>query len=339
MNQQRLEVYIVTYKRDDVLNANLASLWAATEDLDGVHVTVLSNHPDVEIDAANQRECLTVRINATRSAYSWGNLARDWNWCMLDAFGTWRNPVGTDWCVCAQNDVTWVPGWDRWLRATSSLDLVTQPVGDQSFAINLRGLHALGFFDERFVTLQFHEQDWFTRARVLLLDRASINDGHDETSTGHHPVGEVLTFRAQSVHELRDAVDPTMHSQRHHAAARRTLMAKWRFDDDAPNFLMSVDGVAHVAGLGAALPREVDWYPFFWDGAPTDVGAPQWFDRGAESAVDAALMAMNDLAVLAFERGDPVTAARLLVEVLAAAPDHADAGPNLQAVLGSLANA
>jgi len=344
MMKPKINVYIVTYKRNDVLNANLASLWAATDDLDGISVTVLSNDPGVLIEKEHERDQLSVVVNPTRSRFSWGNLARDWNWSMLDAFGTWRNPNDVAWCVCAQNDVTWVPGWDRWLRQNTSYDLVTQPVGDQSFAISIDGLLQVGFFDERFSTLQFHEQDWFTRARISLGDRVSIDDSHTPETVSHHPVGAVLTYSVHSAHELANHVDATLHSTKHHAAAATILRRKWRFDGSASHFLSTTAGHEHTATMADDLPTEINWYPFFWDGVTVRTLATKWFAEHERVVVTPAevvradpLQIVNDFAVIAYGRGEHFSAARLLLAVLEADPDHSDARHNIGAVVRAIA--
>ena len=140
----RIKVLVVTYKRAKSLNENLRSLWAGAEDPDLIDVVVLSNHPDVEIDPSNQRENLRVIVNETRPANARGYLARDWNFGILEAFGDWSNPNQTAWCVLAQNDVTWLPGWDRALRNETRFDLISQPTGDQAIAMRIEAVRKVG---------------------------------------------------------------------------------------------------------------------------------------------------------------------------------------------------
>ena len=281
-----IQVYVVTYKKNDVLNENLRTLWAATRRPGEISVTVISNHPDVVIDVENERPNLRVLINATRAANSWGYLARDWNFGILDAFKNWRNPDATEWCVLAQNDLTWVDGWDDYLRACDRFDLISQPRGDQAIALNLAAARAVGFFDERFCTLHFQEFDYFFRAMLALGDRASINDDHggSEALASWNPVGCVLTENSAS--GLDTAPDSLFHTPKTWREMRNLLFHKWGVG--------SLEIVEHKARLveyvqnrpDRARPAEVNWYPFFWDGDP-DL-APGRFSPAYDDLTDAA---------------------------------------------------
>lgn len=62
----KILVYIVTYKKNDILNLNLKSLWASITEPSEVSVTVLANHPEIFIDQENIRPNLRVVHNTTR---------------------------------------------------------------------------------------------------------------------------------------------------------------------------------------------------------------------------------------------------------------------------------
>lgn len=256
-----LSVYIVTYRRDDVLNQNLSSLWAGCVDPSNIQVTVISNHPVVRIDAENERPNLRVIINATRHANSWGFLARDWNFAIIDAFGKWDNPKGVDWCVLAQNDVEWLQGWDQWLASQKDYDLVSQPVGDAVVALNIEAVRRVGLFDERFCTLHFHDIDYLNRATIHLGPRASINDTHFESSAAaFNPVGNVLI--ATSATGFVDD-DPTLHTRKSWQEMRNLLFWKWGFR----SLEEAIDrNILARRFQPATAPGEPLVYPFFWDG-------------------------------------------------------------------------
>ncbi len=267
-----IKLYIVTYKKNDVLNQNLRTLWATVRRPERLDVTIISNHPDVVVEAENQRPNLRVLLNSTRSRNSWGYLSRDWNFAIQDAFVNWRNPHQTDWCVLAQNDVEWINGWDEWLDANDAFDFVTQPVGDQCVALNIAAVRRVGFYDERFTTLHFHEFDYFLRAMLTLGERASINDTHGgDAGASWNPVGCVLTQEAASGFDEGD--DGTLHTRRSYAELRNLLFSKWNVEN--------LDAVENKAALvrarrqaKAVHPREVNWNPFFWDEAsPSDAPA------------------------------------------------------------------
>ena len=65
----KIKVYIVTYKKNEVLNENLRTLWATTKHTENIEVTVLANHPDIKIDRKNKRKNLKVIVNNTRIPY------------------------------------------------------------------------------------------------------------------------------------------------------------------------------------------------------------------------------------------------------------------------------
>jgi hypothetical protein len=245
-----IRVYIVTYKRNDVLNQNLKSLWATVSDPSGIEVVVLANHPEVAVDEENKRPNLRVVINATRPTNAWGYLSRDWNACILDAFRTWRNERGTSWCVLAQNDLTWVPKWDDWLKANARFDMVSQPAGDQAVALNIEAVKKVGFFDERFSVLHWHEFDYFTRCIKNLGARASINDGgcHHECSS-YNEVGCVITNKNGSGISTDE-----FHTGKMWLNLKNLLTSKWGVH---PN---------HSGTQQLRDAKEINWYPFFWDG-------------------------------------------------------------------------
>jgi hypothetical protein len=262
----KIRVYIVTYRRDDVLNLNLRTLWAGVRDPETLEVTVISNHPEVRIEESNQRPNLRVLINSTRHANSWGFLARDWNFGIIDAFKTWENPEGVDWCVLAQNDVEWLPGWDEWLATQKQFDLISQPVGDAVVALNIEAVRRVGLFDERFCTLHFHDIDYLNRAAVALRERASINDCHYSDIAAWNSAGNVLIKTSATGFVDHD---PTLHTRKSWLEMRNLLFHKWGFTEVE----QSVNRPDLVRRLRPQdLPRECLFYPFFWQGMPGVLG-------------------------------------------------------------------
>jgi hypothetical protein len=273
-----IRVYIVTYRKNAVLNRNLQTLWAGARQPERLAVTVLANHPEVVIDAANQRPNLKVVVNATRPANAWGYLARDWNFGILDAFGNWQNPHGTAWCVLAQNDVEWLPGWDEYLDRNDRFDFLSQPRGDQAMALNVAAVRAVGFFDERFSILHFQEFDYFLRAILKLGPRASVNDDHGPNFVWN-PVGCVLTKATYSGEvPATDPAADVLHTSKGMGELYHFLINKWGFRN--PAFLGDVNVILRQARRRFfRYPREVNWYPFFWDGMDTADRFLEEYDR------------------------------------------------------------
>jgi hypothetical protein len=256
----KIRLYIVTYKRNDVLNENLRSLWASipAESLD--KVTVVANHPSVEIYNENKRDNLRVIINETRMPHAWGNLAKDWNYCLLDAFRTWENPDKVDWAILAQNDVTWKEDWLKALSRFSNFELISQPRGDQAIAFTINAVRTIGFFDERFSTLHFQEIDYYLRAALLLENKASINDDHAGELSTYNPIGSILTNYAF----LGVMEDENLHTMRFHSELAGLFMEKWKLDDAMAIHCLQ-DMMKRKEKILSKLPREINWYPFFWD--------------------------------------------------------------------------
>lgn len=253
----KIKLYIVTYKRDDVLNENLKSLWECTDNPENIEVTILANHPDIAINKENERDNLKVIINTTRMPHAWGYLSRDWNFGILDAFKTWENKDNVDWCVLAQNDVTWIKGWDTWLSNNKDYDFISQPRGDQAMAINIEAVKRIGFFDERFTVIQRHEMDYFIRSVKLLPQRVSINDDHENISISHNEVGCVLINSSFSGDNFEE---PILHNPKGFKFSKDFFDDKWKDLGDLS--LMAIFEMAQ----SKCYTREINWYPFFFDG-------------------------------------------------------------------------
>lgn len=261
--QTPIRAYIVTHKRPDVLQRAVDSFWAGVHDPSQVSLTILNNHSDFRTPTSAG----PVRVvqNEVRSDGSWGHLARDWNSCLVDAFGDWRGG-GVDWCLLAQNDVEWLPDWQRRLAALGNrFDFFSQPRGDQSMGFRIEALRRVGFFDERFSTIGHQAQDYFTRAAIVLGDRASINDDHFPDQPPWNPVPPVIN---ESTWHVRDESDPLHYTDHFGQELENYSTHKWQ----TPRPLDIYDRPLMVRRWRSGevqLPDEVELYPFFWDGAPT----------------------------------------------------------------------
>lgn len=250
----KINIYIVTYKKNDILNLNLKSLWENTIDPTEISVTILANHPEIFIDQNNIRPNLRIIYNTTRMPHAYGYLSRDWNFCILDAFKTWENPNGIDWLVLAQNDVIWVNGWDKTVRNNDKFDFITQPAGDQALILNISAIKKIGFFDERFTTLHCQELDYFIRSLRTIPSRVSITDSHVMFNLSHQPLGNIIVKNSCSGFNQ----DETLHNSSNYLASKTMLITKhgWRILKKKPKNI-----------IGKKLcASEINWYPFFWKG-------------------------------------------------------------------------
>ena len=247
----KIKVYIITYKKTEILNKNLSSLYSSTKDMSDIDVTVISNYPSVEIYPENKRDNLRVIINTTRMPNAWGYLSRDWNFCILDAFYNYSNPNNTDWVVLAQNDVTWCDGWDSWVRKNKKYDFLSQPRGDQSMLLNIDCVKKVGFFDERFSQISYQENDYFRRCILTLGKRCSINDDHYNTEFGKMRNVNIIT---KSTFSGCHPTDNTIHNDKYHELIK-FLYLKY----DLQNEKDRMENLNKPPIIG-----EINWYPFFW---------------------------------------------------------------------------
>lgn len=266
MNEKKpmkIRLYIVTYKKHEVLNKNLASLWESEFGKHDLEVTVLSNHSEVIIDSINERHNLRVVINTVRSPLAWGCLSKDWNYSLLDGFKHSTNPDKVDWVILAQNDVIWKPGWVNYLDNDRKHDFISQPRGDQAMAFRVEGLRKVGFFDERFTTLHYQEIDYFYRAMLSLGARCSINDDHLGDKSNWNPIGCELIVNTFSGFEEND----NLHTSKSHLELKNLFLAKWRIGEAA---IHDIQTFGRSVGKDLSfMASEINWYPFFWEGSDT----------------------------------------------------------------------
>lgn len=256
-----IKLYIVTYKKSEILNKNLDSLWRSCRNAHLLEVTILSNHPEVIIYPANQRPNLRVVLNTVRSPNAWGYLSRDWNFCLMDGFKHWTNPNSVDWVVLAQNDVEWLDGWIEYLSGVSNLDFISQPRGDQAMAFTIEAVRKVGFFDERFSTLHYQEADYFYRAILNLQAAASINDDHEGSRSEWNPIGNRLIINTHSGYDEAD----NLHTAKFQLELQGLFLGKWSLR--SAEHIFDLNTLHRLTGSRCfAVPREVNWYPFFWDG-------------------------------------------------------------------------
>jgi hypothetical protein len=253
----KIKIYIVTYKKNDILNRNIRSLYAATRDMNGIDVTVLANHPDVALESENRHKNLRVVINATRMPHAWGHLSQDWNYALLDAFKRHDNPDSVDWAILAQNDVEWVDGWDEWVRNNKEYDFVSQPRGDQCLLFNIEAVRTIGFFDENFATILYQEIDYFVRAVMENPSRISINDDHHVHNFTINPVGNVITKSAASYDP--NSNDQTLHNTANYPQSYGYICGKYNVDI----FTLNASGALRLAKKNK-YRKELNLFPFFW---------------------------------------------------------------------------
>lgn len=237
---ERLAIVVVTHNRPTQLRATIRDWTFSCPDY--VRMRVIVNHPDGMNGITVPERCQVV--HSGRPPEHQGNLAQSWNLGLLWAF---RDPE-VDWVALSQDDVVIEPGWLA-LANRVRADLYAAPAGDQVMLMNRRALREIGWFDERFTTIGFHEFDWFARAiRTLGPGWVMLEDAH---GWSYNPVG--LSSLWRSAHDGKHT-ERSPSSQERGAAFFRE---KWGMGYD--------EIIGPMARGDVPAPRlgEVDWYPWF----------------------------------------------------------------------------
>lgn len=172
----RASIWIVTYRNEQDLNANLDSLFQNYQpELMDIQVNVINNHSQFRLNACHWDK-VTVWHNKLRSDNSIGHLSRNWNQALVNGFGSLDNPL-VDLVINSQDDVIWQPGWcQRVLEATQTYNLISQGVGDALVVYRVEAVRNIGLWDERFCPSFYHDGDYFLRALIYNKEFSSIND-------------------------------------------------------------------------------------------------------------------------------------------------------------------
>jgi len=172
----KIKLYIVTYKANDLLKRCVDSV-GEHDDLD---VFAINNYGVIS-DTFLPVEVVVLN-NVCRPDWSTGHLARSWNQALLLGFRDLDKPDADIVCAC-QDDTVFKPGWvDALIEHHKDLDFVQFGHGDNFMSWTPEGVKHIGMWDEGFCGLNYHEADYFVRARKSAS--CTIND----KITGHSRV-------------------------------------------------------------------------------------------------------------------------------------------------------
>jgi hypothetical protein len=172
----KIKVYIVTYRRNKVLN-NLVKNLDDTGffDLNESQVNIINNHSDFHIDE-KYRSKTRVLHNMTRPDWSCGNLAENYNQALVDGFRNLIKP-DCDIVITLQNDAVLCDDWlDNLLKMHEKYSFVVGQYGDTIVSYKPEAVRKIGMWDENFVTVQHKEGDYWIRALVFNKEKSCIND-------------------------------------------------------------------------------------------------------------------------------------------------------------------
>lgn len=244
INPGNFVIYIVTYNRPEALNNSIRGYLASLPFIPKMFV--ISNHSVCKIDA-DLKKYVQVIYNNMRPDESWGYLTRSWNQCFQYGFREY------EWVLCSQDDVIVKSGWLE-LVNSSDYDFYLAPLGDTRFLLNRKAFRNVGWFDERFVGIGWHEHDYIFRVLSLIPESSSIIDNHRHQIIKHNDVG-------LSDFWIQPDLDITMKMQERggrevqqdgHVFRIKHFKEKW-----------GVLPCQKFLGFPVSkLPEEIDWYPY-----------------------------------------------------------------------------
>ena len=174
---KNLKIYIVTYKRQGILNQTLDILFNQTDfvTIQDTEVNIINNHSDFFLEERFKDKVNVIHNNA-RPDWDTGNLARNWNQALVHGFKDLNNPDAKI-VVTMQNDIVLSPNWaTNLLKMHKKYTFVTGILGDNIVSYRPDAVKKIGMWDERFVTPANKEADYYIRALILNRDKSLIND-------------------------------------------------------------------------------------------------------------------------------------------------------------------
>jgi len=174
---KNIKVFIVTYKRSDVLNRTLNTLFHQTDFLTipNTQVNIINNHSDFYLDPAFSSQ-VNVIHNNTRPDWDTGNLARNWNESLLHGFKDLKNPDANI-VTTMQNDIVLSKHWaSNLMKMHEKYTFITGHFGDNIVSYQPEAVKKIGMWDERYLTPVNKEADYFIRALIYNKNKSLIND-------------------------------------------------------------------------------------------------------------------------------------------------------------------
>jgi hypothetical protein len=184
---KNMKVFIVTYKRPDVLNDTLERLFDHTDFnlIPNTEVNIINNHSEFHL---NQEflDKVNVLHNMTRPDWDTGNLARNWNEALIHGFKDLKNPDAKI-VVTMQNDIVLDPNWaTNLIKLHQKYTFVTGVLGDNIVSYRPEAVIKIGMWDERFTSPAHKEADYYLRALIYNKEKSMIADVVHQRLLNHH---------------------------------------------------------------------------------------------------------------------------------------------------------
>jgi len=172
---KKIKIYIVTYKRNDVLNQLIDNLKESDfNDIKNTEINIINNHTDFYLE--DRHKDVNVLHNMTRVDWSNGNLSENFNQAIINGFKDLNNP-DSEIVVTLQNDAVLDKNWcSNLLKLHEKYTFITGEYGDNIISYKVDAIKNIGLWDENFCGIQHKEADYFLRALILNKNKSSIND-------------------------------------------------------------------------------------------------------------------------------------------------------------------
>ena len=173
---KKIKIYIVTYKRTDVLNEALETLFDSDfSEIENTEVNIINNHTDFNLDKKFINK-VKVFHNVLRPDWSNGNLSENWNQALLDGFRDLNNP-DAQYVVTMQNDTVVDKNWCKnLLKMHKNFNFIVGKYGDNLVSYTVEAVKKIGIWDENFTGIQYKEADYWLRALIFNKEKSCIND-------------------------------------------------------------------------------------------------------------------------------------------------------------------
>jgi len=184
---KNIKVFIVTYRRTDVLNKTLDILFNQTDfkSIPNTEINIINNHSEFYLED-RFKDKVNVFHNNTRPDWDTGNLARNWNEALLHGFVDLKNPDAKI-VTTMQNDIILHPNWaTNLLKLHQKYTFVTGCLGDNIVSYRPDAVKKIGMWDERFLNPANKDADYFLRALIYNKEKSMINDtAHNRLLNSH----------------------------------------------------------------------------------------------------------------------------------------------------------
>jgi len=173
---KKIKVYIVTYKRSDILNDTLDKLFKSDfSDLENTEVNIINNHTDFYLEPRFENK-VNVLHNTLRPDWSNGNLAENWNQALINGFKDLNKP-DCEYVVTMQNDTSVHLNWcSNLLKMHEKFNFIVGRYGDNLVSYTPEAVKKIGIWDENFFGVQYKEADYWLRALIFNKQKSCIND-------------------------------------------------------------------------------------------------------------------------------------------------------------------